>query len=494
VSDFLVGLFALSDPSAARGNTITAREILDSGAARIETDLAAQPLVRARLMLTMGTAYGGLGRLDTAALLLDEALQTMVEQGAEELGIASAEGKLASVLVRLGEFDRAEALNREALVTLRQAFGDEYHPEVASIIHSLAFGFLRKDVNLLEGEMLLRALLGSQKAAGVLDSVELATTMDYLCWTLINKGDRDAANELCHATLALRRDLFEFDHSGTVVSLHRVGALNREQGRYEQALAAFREALAMNRRLYGGDHPETAYNNYALALTFRGMGEPDSALHHAREAVRVRRLTLPDDSPQLAEAHYELATVLRERGDERESADAFGEGLAVDELGLRHRTGSQAAGIPEYLRHRARYAAFLRQVGREAEAHAHSLEAQRLLDSAIVSGVLGPGTPPLTLNAVCWWGSIAGHAARVLEVCDAGVEASDEGNRPRIRDSRGVARAITGDYAGAITDFEAYIERPQNVRGVPQRREWVAALRRGENPFTQVWLDRIVLP
>ena len=54
VSDFLVGLFAVSDPSEARGNTLTAREILESGARRIEKNLAAQPEVQARVMATMG--------------------------------------------------------------------------------------------------------------------------------------------------------------------------------------------------------------------------------------------------------------------------------------------------------------------------------------------------------------------------------------------------------------------------------------------------------
>ena len=51
---FLVGLFKVSDPSEARGNSITAREILDKGADRIEQELADQPVVQARLMNTMG--------------------------------------------------------------------------------------------------------------------------------------------------------------------------------------------------------------------------------------------------------------------------------------------------------------------------------------------------------------------------------------------------------------------------------------------------------
>ena len=42
-----MGLFELSDPSESLGNTVTAREILDAGAERIETELADQPVVQA---------------------------------------------------------------------------------------------------------------------------------------------------------------------------------------------------------------------------------------------------------------------------------------------------------------------------------------------------------------------------------------------------------------------------------------------------------------
>jgi hypothetical protein len=47
VTDFLVRLFQVSDPSEARGDTVTAREILDHGAAQIEADLRSQGEVQA---------------------------------------------------------------------------------------------------------------------------------------------------------------------------------------------------------------------------------------------------------------------------------------------------------------------------------------------------------------------------------------------------------------------------------------------------------------
>ena len=494
VSDFLVSLFEVSDPSAARGNTVTAREILDRGAEKIETELTDQPLVQARLMATMGAAYRGLGHLDAATPLLEGALERYTAQaGADDLRVAQMKAELAYLLIFKAEYARAEALNREALATYRRAFGDTYNPVMAWTINNLVFGFLRSQTNYDEGEALLRELLASQQAAG-LENADVAGTMDHLCWILINKGDLDAADDMCLANLALRREIYGSDNFVVAVSLQRAGVVHRLEGRYDDALAAYREALAMNRRLYGDDHHELAYNALDLAQTFRAMGETDSALVYAQEAVRIRRKVLSNDNPELSTALYELASVLRDRGDAQGAARTWLEALQVDERGLGALSEREASGVIARTRYLARYAATLRLLGRREEASEQVARAAQLLDGAVREGVVGTETPALTLNTLCWWGSLAGHADRVLEMCGAAVHASDESNRPRIRDSRGLARALTGDYEGAIADFEAYMARPANVSGVPQRREWVESLRRGASPLTGEVLDRLILP
>ena len=75
VSTFLTELFEVSYPSEALGNSITAREILDQGAKKIERQLAEQPLVKSRMLLTIGDIYLELGLLDQAIPLLEQGLQ-----------------------------------------------------------------------------------------------------------------------------------------------------------------------------------------------------------------------------------------------------------------------------------------------------------------------------------------------------------------------------------------------------------------------------------
>ncbi len=85
-------------------------------------------------------------------------------------------------------------------------------------------------------------------------------------------------------------------------------------------------------------------------------------------------------------------------------------------------------------------------------------------------------------NQLCWYGSLRGHAADVLEACDTAVSLAPD--NMNILDSRGVARALTGDTVGAIDDFKVFVEQTDDEVRKFQRQAWIDALKNGENPFT----------
>jgi tetratricopeptide (TPR) repeat protein len=90
-------------------------------------------------------------------------------------------------------------------------------------------------------------------------------------------------------------------------------------------------------------------------------------------------------------------------------------------------------------------------------------------------------------NALCWFGSLEGFATDVMAACERAVALEpDHGN---IRDSRGVARALTGDYPGAINDFQRYLEwSPENGQSeehIRQRQDWIRMLQANQNPFNK---------
>ncbi len=111
VTDFLVGVFAISDPDESHGEAVTAREILDRGAERIELELADRPETQARLLGIMGEVYTRLGLYDRALPLLEQALDrvTAIPGHPVETEL-EARVRLADLCANQFDLDRAAEL------------------------------------------------------------------------------------------------------------------------------------------------------------------------------------------------------------------------------------------------------------------------------------------------------------------------------------------------------------------------------------------------
>ncbi len=66
------------------------------------------------------------------------------------------------------------------------------------------------------------------------------------------------------------------------------------------------------------------------------------------------------------------------------------------------------------------------------------------------------------------------------------------GDSIAIRDSRGIARAMTGDFSGAIDDFNAFVNSDPEHRHANTRRTWIAELEAGRNPFTEAMIMQLL--
>jgi len=70
IAAFMTGMFKVSDPSVARGNSVTAREILYKASKEIDTGLSKDPEMQAQMMQTMAHVYEGLGLYSQSQALL----------------------------------------------------------------------------------------------------------------------------------------------------------------------------------------------------------------------------------------------------------------------------------------------------------------------------------------------------------------------------------------------------------------------------------------
>jgi tetratricopeptide (TPR) repeat protein len=96
---------------------------------------------------------------------------------------------------------------------------------------------------------------------------------------------------------------------------------------------------------------------------------------------------------------------------------------------------------------------------------------------------------PESWNTLCRYGSLHGQAAEVMLSCEKAVSLAPKNGD--FRDSRGIARALTGNKQGAIEDFQAYIKWTDWDEGKKQRQGLINALKAGKNPFTQEEIGKL---
>src|SRR3984893_4697529 len=121
VTKFMTGMFKVSNPSEARGNAVTAREILDKSAKDIDTGLANDPELQAQMMNVMGTVYQSLGLTSKAEPLLRRAFEIRQRiLGPKTPETLQAQSDLAVAVLAESHYPEAERLCRETMETRRQ--------------------------------------------------------------------------------------------------------------------------------------------------------------------------------------------------------------------------------------------------------------------------------------------------------------------------------------------------------------------------------------
>lgn len=428
VSNFLVGLFRVSDPNEARGAAITAREMLDRGAARITTELKDSPEVRGRLLYTMGAVYKQLGLYDQAITIYQQAVSVResgdpiaLAETLDELGdtqryagrLADAEpnleralalrrqrlgpaapkvaqtlNNLALVYVDEGEYEKAEAAHRDAL-RIRRAALEPRHPDVSNSLSNLGI-LMRTRGRYAEAEQLLREAVEIRRATLGGDAPVLANSLGTLGGVLADQGRFSEAEPMLREALAIRRKTLGPKHPRISFSLVSLGSLLQDEGKLDAVEPLYVEAVAMNRELMGPRSMDVAVGLNNLGSLYEDRGLYFKAEGFFRESLGIRRELRGDRHPAVATALGNLGALEVSKGDVAAGERLLREALAqhVEQLGERH---VQTASIRYHL-------------GRAAQARGALADAEREYRAALAiqKDLLAPRHPSLlsTMHAL----------------------------------------------------------------------------------------------
>jgi len=398
VSRFLVNLFKLSDPEENRGNQVTARELLDSGAKQLQAGLKDQPETKAALLATVGAVYDSLGQYQDALPILDESLQlrpqthdrsrveTLLELGRARIGagkLADAEGPLQEALhLAQDNFGAASLESGHALWEfgmLRQQQGQDgeakdlyirslailetsnaQQTDVSAVLDDLATVYTREQQWALAKQTYERSLEIDRRVLGD-DHARVTMRLNNLAIVAQNMGDLPKAESLYRE--AIRRDERTYGerHPRTALVKGNLGLLLQREGRLAEAEPLLRSALDAKLSVYGPDNYKVGYTRVSLAMLLHDQGNLAAAESEFREALAIYDKYLPANHLYRASALMYLARLVVDRGKPQEA-------LALSEQSLKILTAALPATSPPTAQAHAIHAYALAHLRRSPEA------------------------------------------------------------------------------------------------------------------------------
>ncbi|HXW17312.1 MAG TPA: serine/threonine-protein kinase, partial [Candidatus Acidoferrales bacterium] len=268
VTQFMTGMFKVSNPSEARGNDIRAREILDKASKDIDTGLAKDPELQAQMMHVMGVVYDSLGLYSKAEALISRAMEIRKQTlGVKNRNTLDSMSKLADILMEESHYPEAEKLSRETLDLRRRAFGPKDRDTLDSATQVASI--LNDESNFAEAEKINREVMETATREYGAQDEEARVSRQHLAIDLAYEGKFSDAEKMFSEIYERERARLGDDNPAVLSAQGNLGAILEQMERYPEAEKVYRDNLAAKTRILGPEHPYTLMTagNLAQVLT-----------------------------------------------------------------------------------------------------------------------------------------------------------------------------------------------------------------------------------
>ncbi len=329
ITEFMTNMFKVSDPSESRGNTITAREILDKASKDVNTSLSHDPELQASMLDLMGRVYYRLGLYRRAEELLTPALQIRRRVlGSRHLDTLWSMVNLANALSDQAKFSEADKLYEEAIETGRR-IGAPARRRMIAASNNLALN-LRDEGRVAEAERAQRETIDLLRKERGPEHPDTLTAASNLALTLHSEGHLAEAEKLDRQVLEARHRILGPNHPDTLRSAANLAIdLQEEQGHDAEVEQLLRSTLETQQRVVGPEHQDTLVSMGALGELLAQEKKLAESEAVTRQQLEILRRTLGPEHFRTLSARSDLAGVLDQEGNHAQAVQEFRQILEI---------------------------------------------------------------------------------------------------------------------------------------------------------------------
>ena len=369
VRDYLAHMFRDAGQHAGQGDSLTAKQVLDQAAARVQASFSDAPATNAEVLKALGELHFHINDYAGAEPLLQRWLTHEV-QIQDPVAAADVRFTLAETLHRMGQRDEAARLLAEA-----QEFWNtdpQRHADVLLTSRMLQARLQREAGDVEAALATLEAALPLRLRQSGREHFETAALYTNLGAAYMQAGRIDDGIAASEQALELWRALNLGAGNDALNTLNNLAAAQFRKGELAQAEASFSEALKLRQQLHGPSAATAALlGNHARVLN--GLGRFQEALEQAEEAR------------EMALAHAGEASVLTQAQRVTAAEALLAMGRDTQALERVQGFGAQAeAALPASLRLRA--ALVQAEIHLNRADHAAAVVALAEADTALAAG------------------------------------------------------------------------------------------------------------
>jgi serine/threonine protein kinase len=297
-NDILTSVFRELDPRMTDTEDATLREQLGQrlhkAAELLEGDAVGDPVVVARMQVSLGLSQRSLGHAKQAIAQFTRARRTLeMHKGTNDAETLSCMSYLADAYQADGQLDEALPLFKQTLAMRTAKFGLR-HPDTLQSTAALADAYLA-DGSSAQALPLFEEVLEKRKAWDP-DHLDTLRSMGELARAYREAGQPEKALPLYQQALEKQTTKLPADHPDILTTMNNLAVAYQAAGKFTKSLPLLVDVLAKTKNKHANDHPDTLRSMYNLANAYVVAGR-------FGEGVSLYEQTLAKQQDRLGRNH-----------------------------------------------------------------------------------------------------------------------------------------------------------------------------------------------
>lgn len=333
VTDFLVSMLELNNPSENSGDEITINDALNRGIGLLE-ERDISPLNRATILGTIGSIQFNNGDVDQAGITLEQAMTLLTDSvnrnTAESLTIGTEYAEWQETVGNTEEAERYFHLTDSLFQANNLQNSSEY------IDHQLNYsdflmelGNQEEALNVLSG--LDTRLIQNFDTSNSSNVDLLANVYNNRGRAFKNLGQNQMALENLERALDLKLQVFDEDNARIATLYHNMGVVYATVSEFEQAKERAEKAYQIRMKVFNPNHQLVGSTLHLLSNIETALGNYDQAFDYIEQSIEINRTQHGATHFRYALAIREYARVLTETGFHDEAIEEISKAASIIE-------------------------------------------------------------------------------------------------------------------------------------------------------------------